>query len=125
LNLEFSIQDFLNECALACKALFNKFFFKMQFDTVVPSHLPVELSSTKPPSGRSRSIRKRKFESQDDFQKDQEFQQMAKRSKIVDIEGPFWFEEGTVEIGENNEKIQHGITNRERQLLKEIVKTNF
>ena len=100
-------------------------FFQMEFDTVVPSHVPVELTSTKPPSGRSRSIRKRKFESENDFRKDQEFQQMAKRSKTVDMEGPFWFEEGSVEIGDNHEKIQHGITNRERQLLKEIVKTNF
>lgn len=97
----------------------------MEHDTVIQSHSAVELTSTKPPSGRSRSIRKRKFESDEDLKKDLEFQQMAKRSKTVDMEGPFWFEEGSVEINESNEKVQHGITNRERQLLREIVKTGF
>ena len=94
-------------------------------DTVVSSDLPVDLTSTKPPSGRSRSIRKRKFESISEMQKDQEFQQKTKRSKTIGLEGPFWFEEGSVEINEDHEKIQHGITNRELQLLKEIVKSGF
>jgi hypothetical protein len=94
-------------------------------ETVISGDMPVDLTSTKPPSGRSRSIRKRKFESETDLKKDQEFQQKTKRSKTVGMEGPFWFEEGSVEINDDNEKIQHGITNRELQLLKEIVKSNF
>ena len=97
----------------------------MEFETVITAHSPVDLTSTKPPSGRSRSIRKRKFESDEDFRKDLEFQQMAKRSKTVEMEGPFWFEESSVEINDSGEKIQHGITNREKQLLREIVKTGF
>ena len=96
----------------------------MNFDTVELKDVPVELTSTKPPSGRSRSIRKRKFESTEDLLKDQEAQK-SKKAKIVEMEGPFWFEAGNVEINEKKEKVQQGITNRERQLLKEIVKSNF
>lgn len=97
---------------------------QMNFDTVELKDVPVDLTSTKPPSGRSRSIRKRKFETTEDLLKDQEAQK-NKKAKIVEMEGPFWFEAGNVEINEKSEKVQHGITNRERQLLKEIVKSNF
>jgi hypothetical protein len=95
----------------------------MDLDTVTLDHAPVELTSTKPPSGRSRSIRKRKFESDEDLKRDQE-QQKRLRSKDIQMEGPFWFESGNVDIVDGI-KIQHGITNRERQLLREIVSSNF
>lgn len=95
----------------------------MDLDTVALVHEPVELTSTKPPSGRSRSIRKRKFESDEDLKRDQE-QQKKMRSKDIQMEGPFWFEAGNVDIVDNI-KVQHGITNRERQLLREIVANGF
>lgn len=79
------------------------------------------MSSTKPPSSRSRSIRKRKFT-------EKEFAEAssasAARSIESDMEGPFWFERASVStIG--TEKFHHGITRREHQLLKELVKSNF
>jgi hypothetical protein len=40
------------------------------------------------------------------------------------MEGPFWFEKSSTSYV-NGEKVHHGITRREHQLLKEIVKSGF
>jgi len=66
------------------------------------------------------SIRKRKF-TEEELKSKEEFVKPAIESEQ---EGPFWFEKSTTSYL-NNEKIQHGITRREHQLLREIVKSNF
>jgi hypothetical protein len=77
---------------------------------------PVELSSTKPPSSKNRSIRKRKF-----LEDEPIVPVVTKRPS--DMIGPFWYEKTTVEI-HNNESVCHGITKREEQMLREIVDSN-
>lgn len=81
----------------------------------------VELTSTKPPSSRSRSIRKRKFTAEE-YEKATATAAMAKVE--ADQEGPFWFEKSSV-VTVDGEKGHRGITRRERQLLTEIVKSGF
>ena len=69
---------------------------------------------------RSRSMRKRKFTAQELLKSEK-----SKRAVIEgDSEGPFWFEKSSTSCVDG-EKIHHGITRREKQLLREIVKTNF
>lgn len=67
---------------------------------------------------QSRSIRKRKFALSE--------LNSEKKDRLInsDYEGPFWFEKSSTSF-ESGEKIHAGITRRERQLLKEIVKSNF
>jgi hypothetical protein len=69
---------------------------------------------------RSRCIRKRKFTT-DELEKSDRFVRPIIES---DYEGPFWFERSSTSFVEG-EKIHHGITRREHQLLKEIVKSGF
>lgn len=68
---------------------------------------------------RARSIRKRKFT----------VDELAKASSVEpklesEYEGPFWFQKSTT-LHIHGEKVHHGITRREQQLLKELVKSNF
>jgi len=71
--------------------------------------------------GRSKgSMRKRKF-TEAELEKTSHFVKPVIES---DYEGPFWFEKSSTAIVDN-EKIHHGITRREHQLLREIVKSNF
>lgn len=75
------------------------------------------LSSNK--SNRTRSMRKRKFTT-------------AELEAVQDVtialesewEGLFWFQKSTTRF-HNGEKVHSGITRREHQLLKELVKSNF
>lgn len=71
-------------------------------------------------TSRSHSIRKRKF-TKDELEAAQAF---VKPPIESDSEGPFWFEKSSTSYA-NGEKIHHGITRREHQLLREIVKQNF
>jgi len=80
--------------------------------------VPPAIAGIKPT--RSRCIRKRKFTS-DELAKSDLFVRPVIES---DSEGPFWFEKSTTSFVDG-EKIHHGITRRERQLLKEIVKSGF
>lgn len=69
---------------------------------------------------RSRSMRKRKFTALE-----LEKSEHAKRGPLEgESEGPFWFEKSSTSFVDG-EKVHHGITRRERQLLREIVKTHF
>jgi hypothetical protein len=71
--------------------------------------------------GRSKgSMRKRKFTAAE-LEKSVAF---IKPVIVSDYEGPFWFEKSSTSIVES-EKIHHGITRREHQLLREIVKSGF
>lgn len=69
---------------------------------------------------KPKSIRKRKF-TPDELKKRDSFVKPVIES---DYEGPFWFEKSVVSHA-FEEKIHHGITRREHQLLREIVKSNF
>lgn len=71
-------------------------------------------------SARSRSIRKRKF-MPDEVGRAVEFTRPVAES---DMEGPFWFEKSSTSLVEG-QKIHHGITRREHQLLRELVKSGF
>jgi hypothetical protein len=93
-------------------------------DSVVPL---VENGSTLVPASvlgtktlRSRSIRKRKF-TKDELAKTNLF---VKPEIESDYEGPFWFEKASTSFVDG-EKIHHGITRREHQLLREIVRSGF
>jgi hypothetical protein len=80
--------------------------------------VPPKLNGIKPT--RSRCIRKRKFTASE-LAKSDMFVSPVKES---DLEGPFWFEKSSTTYVDG-EKIHHGITRREHQLLKEIVKSGF
>lgn len=67
---------------------------------------------------KPRSIRKRKFMIKDLDKKN------IDGPIESEFEGPFWFEKSTVEFN-GQDKRHRGITRREHQLLKEIVKTDF
>lgn len=78
----------------------------------------VELTGTKVLRGRS--MRKRKFTTEE-LETAEAFTRPAIES---DFEGPFWFEKSSTTFV-NGEKIHHGITRREHQLLRELVKSGF
>lgn len=69
---------------------------------------------------RLRSMRKRKFTT-DELVKSKAFVRPPIESES---EGPFWFEKSSTSFVDG-EKFHHGITRREHQLLREIVKSNF
>jgi len=89
-------------------------------DSVVPlnSSITAAIAATK--TKKNKSIRKRKF-TQEELTKSTNFTRPVIESEY---EGPFWFEKSTTTYFEG-EKYHHGISRRERQLLKEIVKSNF
>ena len=66
------------------------------------------------------SIRKRKFTQHELSNKDK----LCASNLESEYEGQFWFEKSTTTILDA-EKIHYGITRRERQLLKEIIKSGF
>lgn len=67
---------------------------------------------------KPRSIRKRKFNVK-------EFDARATDGPVEsEFEGPFWFEKSTTQFY-GPEKIHKGITRREHQLLRELVKSDF
>jgi len=79
---------------------------------------PEALQNTHKPAKSKSAIRKRKFTNS-------ELQKRTSRPVLEsDYEGPFWFEKSSTSIIEG-EKIHNGITRREHQLLREIVKSNF
>ena len=90
---------------------------------VVSMHLgaPAASLSTGTKSSRSRSMRKRKFTT-DELQKAKATG--PKEPMESDFEGPFWFEMSTTSNA-TGEKTHSGITRRERQLLHELVKSGF
>lgn len=69
---------------------------------------------------KAQSIRRRKFTLVELEKRSAE----AKPKLESQMEGPFWFEKSTTSFQEN-EKLHHGITRREHQLLRELVKSNF
>ena len=73
---------------------------------------PIELSSTKPPSSKCRSIRKRKIIGKEPVQKE--------RPSNSNLLGPFWYEASSTQIIEGI-TVFKGITKREEQMLREIV----
>lgn len=84
----------------------------------------VELTGTK--VLRARSMRKRKFTTEElESRAASEAEGLFVRPPIEsDYEGPFWFEKSSTSfIG--GEKVHHGITRREHQLLRELVKSGF
>lgn len=68
---------------------------------------------------KSRSIRKRKF-TLEELKVQESTEPMQS-----DFEGPFWFEKSTTRFSDAQEKYHKGITRREHQLLRELVKTGF
>jgi len=66
------------------------------------------------------SIRRRKFTTEE-LSRSRELITPAVESGM---EGPFWFQKSTTTF-QNDEKVHHGITKREHQLLREIVKSGF
>jgi len=90
----------------------------MANDTIIADLAePIELSSTKPPSSKCRSIRKRKIVVNDDksFEK-------VERPTNSNMIGPFWFEMSSTQIIQGA-TILRGITKREEQMLREIVQS--
>lgn len=70
---------------------------------------------------RSQSIRKRKFTAS-------ELKKNRLDAEVLEseFEGPFWFEKSSTKfVNEGRDKVHSGITRRERQLLREIVKNGF
>lgn len=80
----------------------------------------VPVSVTGKATARSRSIRKRKF-MPEELEKTNAFVRPVTESEA---EGPFWFEKSSTSYVEG-QKIHHGITRREHQLLRELVKSGF
>lgn len=80
--------------------------------------VPATLTANK--GSRNRSIRKRKFTT-DELAKSEAFKRPVVES---DSEGPFWFEKSSCSYIDG-EKVHHGITRREHQLLRELVKSGF
>lgn len=80
----------------------------------------VPVSVTGKATARSRSIRKRKF-MPEELEKTNSFIRPVTESEA---EGPFWFEKSSTSYVEG-QKIHHGITRREHQLLRELVKSGF
>lgn len=78
---------------------------------------PVVLNSTKPPSSKSRSIRKRKF-----LDEAEALTSSTAPSSKSDMIGVFWFENTGVDIT-NGKPMVKGITKREKQMLREIVQS--
>ncbi len=92
---------------------------KTRMEPVVPVDAdPVKVTGKA--SARSRSIRKRKF-MPDEVGRSVEFTRPVAESEM---EGPFWFEKSSTSLVEG-QKIHHGITRREHQLLRELVKSGF
>jgi hypothetical protein len=97
------------------------FTVTLSVDAFTKSNLKVALLQMSARASRKpKSIRKRKFTPQE-LQKRDAFVKPLIES---DYEGPFWFEKSTCS-NVFDEKIHHGITRREHQLLREIVKSDF
>lgn len=91
----------------------------VKMDSVVAPIVPTEgVTASGAKAQKSRSIRKRKFT-------ESELEAAVPRPAIKsEWEGPFWFESSSTTIVDS-EKVHHGILRRERQLLREIIKSGF
>lgn len=83
---------------------------------------PLELLSTKPPSSKSRSTRKRKF-LEEELKAAEISNTTTTTSKASDMIGPFWYEKTSVNVSSGKSEVS-GITKREEQMLREIVQNN-
>jgi hypothetical protein len=93
---------------------------------VVPHDASETLELTGTKVLRARSMRKRKFTTEElETRAATEAEGAFVRPPIEsDYEGPFWFEKSSTSFVAG-EKVHHGITRREHQLLRELVKSGF
>jgi hypothetical protein len=90
-------------------------------DIMIPTHSAF-YQGERATKSRSKSKRSRKFAKTDEetIKEEEEVKELKS-----DSEGPFWFEESHNVIDKEGKRSHLGISNRERQQLKELVKSAF